>query len=104
MMMTPKNRPEDQARRLELKSLDLRLKVLAPEGTGAPPPKAALNRAVVRAPWMAGTVGMRDGSMRPEFSFCSRRIAGCIQLGRTPPPWRGLSWKKARSAVVRYVP
>jgi len=68
MMMTPENRAEDQARRLELKTQDQRLKVLAVEGTGMSPWEADILVGVAREVYFAepGVGPLRTGQMRFE--------------------------------------
>lgn len=68
MMMTTENRAEDQARRLELKSQDQRLKVLAVQGTGMSPWEADILVGVAREVYFAepGVGPLRTGQMRYE--------------------------------------
>lgn len=68
MMITPEMRAEDQARRLELKTQDQRLKVLAVEGTGMSPWEAEVLVGVTREVYFAepGSGPLRTGQMRYE--------------------------------------
>lgn len=68
MMMTTENRAEDQARRLELKTQDQRLKVLAVQGTGLSPWEADVLVDVAREVYFAepGVGPLRTGQMRYE--------------------------------------
>lgn len=68
MMMTPENRAGDQARRLELKSQDQRLKVLAVEGTGLSPWEAEVLVGVTHEVYFTepGKGPLRSGQMRFE--------------------------------------
>lgn len=68
MLMTPEIRSEDQARRLELKSQDQRLKVLAVQGTGMSPWEADVLVDVAREVYFAepGVGPLRTGQMRFE--------------------------------------
>jgi len=68
MLMTPENRVEDQARRLELKTQDQRLKVLAVQGTGMSPWEADILVGVAREVYFAepGVGPLRTGQMRYE--------------------------------------
>ena len=68
MLMTPENRVEDQARRLELKTQDQRLKVLAVQGTGMSPWEADILVGVARDVYFAepGVGPLRTGQMRYE--------------------------------------
>ena len=76
MMMTPEIRSEDQARRLELKSQDQRLKVLAVEGTGLSPWEADVLVGVTREVYFTepGAGPLRTGQMRFE----------CVAVGEGP--------------------
>jgi len=68
MMMRPEMRAEDQARRLELKTQDQRLKVLAVEGTGISPWEAEVLVGVTREVYFAEPDGgpLRTGQVRYE--------------------------------------
>lgn len=68
MLMTPEVRAEDQARRLELKSQDQRLKVLAVEGAGLSPWEAEILVDVAREVYFVepGVGPLRTGQMRFE--------------------------------------
>lgn len=68
MLMTPENRAEDQARRLELKTQDQRLKVLAVQGTGLSPWEADILVGVAREVYFAepGVGPVRTGQIRFE--------------------------------------
>ena len=72
-MMRPEMRAEDQARRLELKTQDQRLKVLAVEGTGISPWEAEVLVGVTREVYFAEPDGgpLRTGQVRYE----------CVALG-----------------------
>lgn len=76
MMMKAENRSEDQARRLELKSQDQRLKVLAVQGTGMSPWEADVLVGVTREVYFAepGVGPLRTGQMRFE----------CVAVGEGP--------------------
>lgn len=76
MLMTPENRAEDQARRLELKTQDQRLKVLAVQGTGMSPWEADVLVGVTREVYFAepGVGPLRTGQMRFE----------CVAVGEGP--------------------
>jgi len=68
MIMTTENRAEDQARRLELKTQDQRLKILAVQGTGMSPWEADVLVGVTREVYFAepGVGPLRTGQMRFE--------------------------------------
>lgn len=68
MQMTPEIRSEDQVRRLELKTQDQRLKVLAVQGTGLSPWEADVLVEVTREVYFAepGVGPLRTGQMRFE--------------------------------------
>ena len=68
MLMTPENRAEDQARRLELKTQDQRLKIMAVQGTGMSPWEADILVGVAREVYFAepGVGPLRTGQMRFE--------------------------------------
>jgi hypothetical protein len=88
MLMTPENRAEDQARRLELKTQDQRLKVLAVEGTGLSPWEADILVGVAREVYFAepGVGPLRTGQMRFE----------CVAVGEGA----GKPIKECRMATV----
>jgi len=68
MMMTTENRAEDQARRLELKTQDQRLKVLAVQGAGLSSWEAEILVDVAREVYFTepGTGPLRTGQLRYE--------------------------------------
>lgn len=88
MLMTPENRAEDQARRLELKTQDQRLKVLAVQGTGMSPWEADILVGVARDVYFAEPEGgpLRTGQMRYE----------CVAAGEGP----GKPIKECRMVTV----
>lgn len=88
MLMTPEIRAEDQARRLELKTQDQRLKVLAVQGAGLSPWEADVLVDVTREVYFAepGVGPLRTGQMRFE----------CVAAGEGP----GKPLKECRLATV----
>lgn len=88
MQMTPEIRAEDQARRLELKTQDQRLKILAVQGAGLSPWEADILVDVTREVYFAepGAGPLRTGQMRFE----------CVAAGEGP----GKPLKECRMATV----
>lgn len=88
MLMTTENRVEDQARRLELKTQDQRLKVLAVNGTGLSPWEAEVLVEMAREVYFSepGVAPLRSGQMRYE----------CVAIGEGP----GKPIKECRMVAV----